>query len=128
VAGRDAARGTGARSYLADGRTVTWEPPPGVPGRPAVDAELAAQPVPPALAARFPAEAADPGTFWRCWTRAETLAKLAGVPILLWLTRHGLRPCADEACVCGRAALTTTVIAAGGTDIVVTCGQHPGAR
>jgi hypothetical protein len=126
VAGREAARGSGVRSHLADGRTVTWEPSPGTPGRAAVDAELADQDVPRALGARFPAEAADPRAFWRSWTRAETLAKLAGVPILVWLTRHGLQPCADGSCACRRAALTTTVIAAGGTDVVVTCGYYPG--
>ncbi len=124
-AGRDAAR-LGARSYLADGRTVVWEPPPEVPRRIAVDAELADQAVPRALGARFPAEAADARAWWRSWTRAETLAKLADVPILVWLTRHGMQPCADGSCVCRRASLTTTVIAAGGTDVVVTCGYYPG--
>lgn len=118
VTGRDAAHG-GVRSHLADGRTVVWEPPER-PGRHAVDAEIAGQDVPPALGARFPAE--DPRAFWRAWTRAETLAKLADVPILVWLTRHGIGACDDDACVCPRAELTTTEI--GG--VLVTCGYYPG--
>lgn len=69
------------RSHLADGRVVGWYGDPAY----VVDAELADQPVPPALAARH-------GThdFWGRWTRAECGAKLADVPITLWIAAHGL--------------------------------------
>ena len=78
-----------ARTYLATGECVVWEPD--VPGgtRIAVDAELASTPVPPALAARF--GVTDPDRFWVLWTRCETAAKLYDVPILTWVRRHGLR-------------------------------------
>ncbi|MGD7705822.1 hypothetical protein [Microlunatus sp. Y2014] len=48
---------------------------------------MAAQPVPSALGARH---GSDPQTFWPAWTRTEVLAKLADVPILTWVARHGL--------------------------------------
>lgn len=54
----------------------------------AVDAEIAAQPVPPALARRT--GISDPAIFWPAWTRAEVVAKLTGEPILLLLKRAGL--------------------------------------
>lgn len=88
LAARSRACGPGCRgvhSYAADGRRACWQGE----GEAAIDAELAAQPVPPALAARFPRHA-SPAVFWPAWTRAEALAKLAGVPILLWLRQHGL--------------------------------------
>jgi hypothetical protein len=69
------------RSHLADGRVVGWY---GEDGH-VIDAELAAQPVPPALAARY-----GPHDFWGRWTRTECAAKSAGVPIALWLAEHGL--------------------------------------
>jgi hypothetical protein len=80
----------GTRSHLSDGRTVTWSPrlPPGV--RYAVDAEIADQPVPRALAARF--GRSDPESFWTAWTRVEVCCKLHDVPLLAWLSRHGLSP------------------------------------
>ena len=71
------------RSHLADGRVVGWYGEPGV----VVDAELAAAPVPPALAAAYGTD-----DFWQRWTRTECAAKLAGVPIQTWLRRHGLDP------------------------------------
>lgn len=49
----------------------------------AIDAELERQPVPRALARR--AGVTDPAVFWPLWTRAETRAKLHGIPILRWL-------------------------------------------
>jgi hypothetical protein len=83
--------GAATRSHLPDGRCVGWygSVPAGVAV--AVDAEPAAAAVPPALARRF-------GTrrFWQRWTRTECLCKLAGVPIVVWLAEHGLRPPAEH--------------------------------
>lgn len=69
------------RSHLSDGRVVGWY---GEPGH-VIDAELTAQPVPPALAARYGTD-----DFWSRWTRTECAAKAAGVPIAIWLAEHGL--------------------------------------
>jgi hypothetical protein len=79
----------GARSHLADGRVVSWCPPlpPGV--RFAVDAEIADQPVPPALARRFGID--RPETFWPRWTAVEVACKVLDVPIMVWLSQRGLR-------------------------------------
>lgn len=75
-----------SRSHTADSRTVSWFGP-SLPGhRLAIDAEVTDAPVPPALAARFGTR-----SFWAGWTRAESLAKVFGVPIVVWLRRHGLR-------------------------------------
>lgn len=98
------------RSHLDDGRCVGWYGPP-VPGwRVAVDAERSDAPVPPALARRF--GAAD---FWARWTRAESGAKLADVPIALWWRRHGL------AAPNGAALWRTLHLA----DLVITVGLAP---
>lgn len=80
----------GLRSHLADGRVVCWSTtvPRGL--RLAVDAEISDQPVPPALARRF--GTVDPGSFWPAWTAVEVSCKLRDVPILTWLTHHGLTP------------------------------------
>lgn len=69
------------RSHLSDGRAVGWYGARGV----VIDAELSAQLVPPALAARYGTE-----DFWGRWTRTECAAKRADVPITLWLAEHGL--------------------------------------
>jgi hypothetical protein len=69
------------RSRLADGRVVGWYGDASF----LVDGEIAAQPVPPALAARFGTE-----LFWERWTAAECAAKAYDVPIALWLREHGL--------------------------------------
>lgn len=69
------------RSYLGDGRVVGWFGAAGV----VVDAELHAVIPPRALAARYGSQ-----DFWERWTAAECRAKLANVPIVLWLRRHGL--------------------------------------
>lgn len=76
--------GAVTRSHLPDGRCVGWfgETGPGL--RVAVDAELDHRP-PSALARRF-----GEHDFWERWTRAECAAKLADVPIAVWLRRHGL--------------------------------------
>ncbi|MCT2587184.1 hypothetical protein [Actinophytocola gossypii] len=94
------------RSHLADGRVVGWYGPPGA----VIDAELADQRVPPALAARY---GASPEEFWPRWTRTECAAKLADVPITLWLAEHGLDP--------GPLDVVTTVI-----DEVVVSVAFPG--
>ena len=62
------------RSHLADGRVVGWYGEPGV----VIDAEIATQPVPAALAARHGGE-----DFWVRWTRMECVAKLTDVPAVL---------------------------------------------
>ncbi|MFJ6166639.1 hypothetical protein ACIQH6_16100 [Micromonospora orduensis] len=99
------------RSHLDDGRCVGWYGPP-VPGwRVAIDAERADAPVPPALARRFGAS-----DFWARWTRAESGAKLADVPIALWWRHHGL------AAPAGGAALWRTLHL---SDLVITVGLAP---
>lgn len=76
-------------SYAANGVRVCWRPP--LPGRYAVDAELAGQPVPDALAARWASEGHPDGAgFWEAWTATEVAAKLTGTSILTWLRRHPL--------------------------------------
>jgi hypothetical protein len=50
----------------------------------AVDAELADQAVPPALARRR--ETADPAAVWPVWTATEVVAKLTDTPVLAWLS------------------------------------------
>jgi hypothetical protein len=75
-----------ARTYLADGRVVRWHPPDDRPW--AIDAELLAQPVPPALARRT--GVTDPALFWPQWTMLETVCKLLDEPVLLRLRRLGL--------------------------------------
>lgn len=79
----------GTRSHLADGRVVSWAPrlPAGV--RFAVDAEVADQPVPRALARRFGSD--RPEDFWPRWTEVEVACKVCDVPLMVWLTRRGLR-------------------------------------
>ena len=78
---------TGAvtRSYLPDGRCVAWVGPVPPGTAIAIDAELVNMPVPDALERRFGAE-----EFWRRWTRAECAAKLSGIPMAVWVQRHGL--------------------------------------
>jgi hypothetical protein len=68
------------RSYLGDGRVVGWYGAPGA----VVDAEIRGA-EPSHLVARFGRE-----DFLGRWTRAECAAKLADVPMHLWLERHGL--------------------------------------
>jgi hypothetical protein len=103
----------GTRSHLSDGRTVIWSPrlPPGV--RYAVDAEIAEQQVPPALATRF--GRSDPEWFWTAWTRVEVGCKLRDVSVLTWLSRQGLSP--DD-------AVPTRTLRVG--DLLVCCGVYCG--
>ncbi|WP_027346616.1 hypothetical protein [Hamadaea tsunoensis] len=72
-------------SHLPDGRRLGWHGPVPSGSVLAIDAEISAAPVPPALARRFGTD-----RFWERWTRSEALCKLAGVPILVWLETHGL--------------------------------------
>ena len=106
-------RTPGARSYLGDGRRVTWFPRRTAETLIAVDAELAHQPVPSSLGRRF--GAADPLEFWRLWTTNEVAAKLLDVPILLWLARYGLRTQ-----VPGVSTRTLEI-----DDVVISCGWCP---
>jgi hypothetical protein len=78
-----------ARSYVADGRVVHWHPPRSVARwRFAIDAELADQPVPAALAHRT--GTSEPERFWPRWTAMEVACKLCDVPVVRWLQRYGL--------------------------------------
>ena len=95
---------SGARSYLADDRLVTW-----LPASPA--GMLIA--VPRSLGRRFGAK--DPLDFWRLWTTNEVAAKLLDIPILLWLTRYGLRRA-----VRGVSTRTLEI-----DDVVISCGWCP---
>lgn len=110
----------GTHSRLADGRALCWRPElhANTIGY-AVDAEIAAQPLPPALLARLGAPRdGEPVTFWEAWTRAEVCAKLFDVPILVWITRHGL-PASSPV---RRGPETVHYATAGVGDLVVTYG------
>ncbi len=72
--------GAVTRSHLGDGRVVGWYGAPGT----VVDAEIQGH-EPAHLVERFGAE-----DFLGRWTRAECAAKLADVPMQVWLVRHGL--------------------------------------
>ena len=74
-----------ARSYLSDGRCVGWSPSNARLTRLVIDAELADQDPPATLARRFGALG-----FWERWTRAEVAAKIADVPMAIWLREYGL--------------------------------------
>jgi hypothetical protein len=102
-----------SRSYLADGRVVRWHAPDDRPW--AIDAELASQPVPPALARRT--GTGDPGAFWPRWTALETVCKLLDEPVHLRLRRLGLDG--------GRAdGITTWTLAYSG--VIITIGNRAG--
>jgi hypothetical protein len=74
------------RTHLADGRIVVWTDVD--PHSHAIDAEIADQPVPPALARRTGIRSAE--RFWPLWTAMEVACKLLDVPAHLWLKQHGL--------------------------------------
>lgn len=102
-----------ARSYLGDGRCVSWLPglsPAGL--RVAVDAELATRPVPAALARRH--GTGDPEAFWARWTAVEVSCKLRDVPVAVWLRTAGLHP---------DAAVGLRTFRRDG--VVITCGVVP---
>ena len=71
------------RSHLSDGLVVGWYGEDGV----VIDAEVTLAEPPPTLAGRYGA-----WEFWARWTAAECRAKLADIPIVLWLREHGLEP------------------------------------
>jgi hypothetical protein len=73
--------GAVTRSHLSDGRVVGWYGEPGV----VVDAESTTLDPPPALVARH-----GETDFWARWTASECQAKLADVPIVIWLRGHEL--------------------------------------
>jgi hypothetical protein len=75
------------RSYLGDGRLVQGQPPD--ERRWAIDAELASQPIPRALA-RHVGAGTGRDEFWRRWTAMETVCKLLDVPAHIWLKAYGL--------------------------------------
>ena len=77
--------GSVTNSHLADGRRLGWHGPVPAGGALAIDAEITAAPVPPALARRFGTD-----RFWARWTRAEALCKLADLPMLAWVGHRGL--------------------------------------
>ena len=70
------------RSHLGDGRVVGWYGDPGT----VIDAEIRGA-EPPHLVERFGAE-----DFLGRWTRAECAAKLADVPMQVWLVAPRARP------------------------------------
>lgn len=109
---RSQSRDGAPRSHLSDGRSVWLDVTAGTGW--AVDAELALDP-PEALVRRHGAP-----HFWSRWTRTECAAKLAGVPIVVWLARHGL----DEPDP-RRFELHTTCVPGqdGAPDVVVTLGR-----
>lgn len=77
--------GGGTHTRLADGRLLCWAPDSVLEGCAyAVDAEIAEQPVPRALARRSGLVGRE---FWRLWTRAEARAKVRDVPIIVWIDR-----------------------------------------
>lgn len=83
------ARPDAARSYLSDGTGLAWHVPSALlsHGTFVLDAEIP-RPVRSTLVRRYGVD--DPDTFAERWTRAEALAKLADLPIITWLSRHGL--------------------------------------
>ena len=84
----------GAHSYLADGRVVCWVLPSDAQTHDpslghAVDAELARQPVPLSVKARWGATVVgERDRFWDLWCATEVLAKLADTPMVV-LARRG---------------------------------------
>ncbi len=90
---------TGTHSRTGDGRVLCWHPHAfGVDGdRWAVDAEVADQPVPPALARRW--GSADPARVWPHWCVLEVLAKLGDVPVVRLSV--GYDRVADDLAECG---------------------------
>ncbi|MFW5469392.1 hypothetical protein ACOCJ4_05030 [Knoellia sp. CPCC 206435] len=74
----------GTHSRLATGLVVCWSPPPVEGVRFAVDAELAAQPVPEHLGRRWRGRwGSSLASFWGAWCASEVCAKLADVPIVV---------------------------------------------
>jgi hypothetical protein len=104
----------GPRSHLPDGRTVVLSGGTRPGTRAAVDAELDL-PGPSRLVGRYGED-----LFWERWTVAECAAKLLGVPIAIWLRRHGLEPPPSVG-----LSFETFRIGGPGPDVVVTVGTCP---
>lgn len=100
-------------SRLADGRLLCWRPSGAAGLFLAIDAELAGQPVPRALARAAATD--DPIVFWSLWTRAEVRAKLHRIPIAVWLRRTDWAADADP-----RASLDVVTVRSEG--VVVSYG------
>ncbi|MFC0509141.1 hypothetical protein [Micromonospora costi] len=113
--------GAVTRSHLDDGRCVGWYGPPAAGWRVAVDAERAGAPVPPALARRF-----GTADFWARWTRAESLCKLADVPVAAWWRRHGLSIPPDSAAVWRTVRLADLVVTVAFAPDAPAPGRRPG--
>ncbi|MFC7491568.1 MULTISPECIES: hypothetical protein [unclassified Knoellia] len=77
----------GAHSRLADGRIVCWSPPAHEGQTRAVDAEIAAQPVPTHLRRRWRGLWDAHDSFWSAWCATEICAKLGEVPIIVLAAR-----------------------------------------
>ena len=88
------------RSHVGDGRVVGWY------GRAdtVIDAEISDAAPAARLVARFGAE-----DFLHRWTRAECAAKLADVPMHVWLQRHGLTAGGVEAVTVAMGDLVVSV-------------------
>lgn len=78
-----------ARTYLSDGTGMAWLVPENVRGSGGfvIDAEIPVG-VRRSLVRRYGID--DPAEFAQRWTRAEALAKLDDLPIITWISRHGL--------------------------------------
>lgn len=109
----------GVRSHLADGRGVAWLVPGALVDRAAVDAELAAQPVPGKVAKR--ARSTDPAVVWPRWTQCEVTAKLLDLQVLSWLEWPGL-------IVPGKFARQVRVERVRVDDVLVCCGLRISGR
>jgi len=77
----------GTHSRVADGRIVCWSPSPSGPEQYAVDAELAAQPVPPHLERRWRGRWGSHAAFWDAWCATEVCAKLLDIPVVVMASR-----------------------------------------
>ncbi|XVX19320.1 hypothetical protein ACQP1U_13500 [Actinomycetota bacterium] len=115
-AGADHVCSGGTHSTVADGRRLCWVPALDAGERVALDAEVAAQAVPPLLARRW--AITDPAVFWPRWTLAEVIAKVTDVPILVTLLSGPPDPSAAVATDAGMVDHLTWEI----DDLVVTAG------
>lgn len=77
----------GTHSRIADGRVVCWSPPRGDDDVYAVDAEIAAQPMPPHLELRWRGLWDAHDSFWAAWCASEVCAKLWDIPIVVLAAR-----------------------------------------
>lgn len=111
----------GTHSRLSDGRTLCWQPGDSARAGHAVDGELADQAVPDVIARRLGPGVDDP---WGRWTRAEVCAKLADVPILVWITTRDWPPAGDVEVDGTRIRLVTHQVAG----VVISLGKVVGVE